>query len=587
MNPILRFLIGADTSRLKSELTKGERAIGSLKSSMLKLGGVLAGVFSIIGLINFGKQLYEIGIKAQGIQAAFKKLNDPTLLANLRTATNNTVSDLNLMKAAVQANNFKIPLTQLGSLLQFANIRARETGESVDYLVESIVKGIARKSLPILDNLGLNTSLISQEFAKTGDMAEAVGNIIQVEMLSAIDATELAGTAVDQMRTQWENFKLTLSTKVIPALGEALTIFDKIADRHLRQPLYDFFSDVGDLFGMKGGDKKGGAKKEEKQTGTTKATAVIDEYNTLLAEGTISQRKYNEGLKGASTSAGRLILDYKSKREAATASEYIDLKKLIKYWVDYKDAIDAVIKSKEKLIKPKPTPTEPTPKTFGKATGMAGQFTNYADITGESGFVGAATTAIQEMNNAIGEMQPRIIDWNANWQKTIQTFREGVDAATKQELALTALAGVTQMFNAISAASAMDEADRAQAYKDAAHSIISAMIAEGVTSAILGALKKGAPLGPLAIPLAGLAGAAASMMFNAVIPKFAAGGIVPGGFPGDTYPAMLSSGETVIPKPKALGGAMGEVSVKGVVFGDNLLIVNRRSTRRYDRIRGY
>lgn len=36
------------------------------------------------------------------------------------------------------------------------------------------------------------------------------------------------------------------------------------------------------------------------------------------------------------------------------------------------------------------------------------------------------------------------------------------------------------------------------------------------------------------------------------IPGMAMGGIVPAGFPNDTYPAMLSSGETVIPSPKPL-----------------------------------
>ncbi|MDR8391001.1 phage tail tape measure protein [Aliifodinibius sp. S!AR15-10] len=35
------------------------------------------------------------------------------------------------------------------------------------------------------------------------------------------------------------------------------------------------------------------------------------------------------------------------------------------------------------------------------------------------------------------------------------------------------------------------------------------------------------------------------------------GGIVPPGFPNDTFPAMLSSGETVIPKPKPLPSGMG------------------------------
>jgi len=34
--------------------------------------------------------------------------------------------------------------------------------------------------------------------------------------------------------------------------------------------------------------------------------------------------------------------------------------------------------------------------------------------------------------------------------------------------------------------------------------------------------------------------------------RFAEGGVVPKGFPNDTYPALLTSGETVIPKGLSL-----------------------------------
>lgn len=41
----------------------------------------------------------------------------------------------------------------------------------------------------------------------------------------------------------------------------------------------------------------------------------------------------------------------------------------------------------------------------------------------------------------------------------------------------------------------------------------------------------------------------------------ASGGIVPQGFPNDTYPAMLSSGETVVPSPKDLPSGMGSQNI--------------------------
>jgi len=48
--------------------------------------------------------------------------------------------------------------------------------------------------------------------------------------------------------------------------------------------------------------------------------------------------------------------------------------------------------------------------------------------------------------------------------------------------------------------------------------------------------------------------------------KMKDGGIVPSGFPNDTYPAMLTSGEMVVPKPQALPGNLGGGAVE--VFGE-------------------
>src|SRR5690606_14702252 len=92
--------------------------------------------------------------------------------------------ELNLMKRAVQGSNFDISLQSLPKLLEFAAVRAQQTGQSVDYLVDSIVTGIGRKSPLILDNLGISASQLREEMngvslasASVGEVAEAVGRI--------------------------------------------------------------------------------------------------------------------------------------------------------------------------------------------------------------------------------------------------------------------------------------------------------------------------------------------------------------------------------------------------------------------------
>ena len=194
------------------EVDKTKSNLSDLSGSLNNIAASVGVAFGISQLIEFGKETFKLAIQAEGVGNAFKRLNNPALLDDLRKATKGTVSDLELMKAAVNANNFKIPLEQMGKLLAFANSRARDTGQSVDYLVQSIITGIARKSLPILDNLGLNTKIISDEFQKTGDMAAAVGNIIDKEMGAAGQQILSDGEKVDILNARWENLKVTIGT---------------------------------------------------------------------------------------------------------------------------------------------------------------------------------------------------------------------------------------------------------------------------------------------------------------------------------------------------------------------------------------
>ena len=73
------------------------------------------------------------------------------------------------------------------------------------------------------------------------------------------------------------------------------------------------------------------------------------------------------------------------------------------------------------------------------------------------------------------------------------------------------------------------------------------------------------------------------------IPGMATGGIVPPGFPNDSYPAMLSSREMVIPSPQALPMMGGNMTVTGrlVADGSQLLAVIDNASLKRNKIRGY
>ena len=134
---------------------------------MKKIGGMIAGAFAVQKIIQFGKELIQIGGVAEGVRDAFMRIGDESTLKGLRDATKGTVSDLELMKRAVSASNLGLPIQNLASLFEFATKRAQDTGESVDYLVNSIVTGIGRKSPLILDNLGISAVQLKEKLVIT------------------------------------------------------------------------------------------------------------------------------------------------------------------------------------------------------------------------------------------------------------------------------------------------------------------------------------------------------------------------------------------------------------------------------------
>lgn len=160
--------------------------------------------------------------KVDGVSRAFARLpNSEYLLQRLKTATRNTVTELELMQRAIQSSNFGIDLQALPELLEFAAVRAQQTGESVDYLVDSIVRGIGRKSILILDNLGISATRLKEEFngaslasQSVAEVTQAVGRIAKEELERMGGYAENAATKVDSIRVKYEELKVILSQRI-------------------------------------------------------------------------------------------------------------------------------------------------------------------------------------------------------------------------------------------------------------------------------------------------------------------------------------------------------------------------------------
>ena len=181
---------------------------------MTKAAGAVAQLGSeMYGMVQQGIEMARAG---EGVRIAFERLGRGDILDGLRQATHGTVTDLELMKAAVKFNDFKLPVEELGTMLAFAQQKAKDTGQSVDYMVDSIVTGLGRKSLMILDNLGLSANEIKEKMKQTGDMTKAVGQIIREQMAKAGDYVETAADRAAQANVSLQNKMEELGRKFAP-----------------------------------------------------------------------------------------------------------------------------------------------------------------------------------------------------------------------------------------------------------------------------------------------------------------------------------------------------------------------------------
>ena len=240
--------------QLKDRISEAKQELYGLNDAMGKsagggllsgLGGKMEGALAVFGgnlmtkaaamAASFASEMgqavqqgVELARQGEGIRIAFERLGRGDILDGLREATHGTVTNLELMKAAVKFNDFNLPLEELGTMLAFAQQKAKDTGQSVDYMVESIVTGLGRKSLMILDNLGLSATQIKDKMKETGDMTKAVGEIIREQMANAGDYIETAADRAAQADVDLKNAMEELGRTLLPLQEQGVSMWTSL-----------------------------------------------------------------------------------------------------------------------------------------------------------------------------------------------------------------------------------------------------------------------------------------------------------------------------------------------------------------------
>ena len=342
-------------------------------------GGMLDGMFQVFGgnmmtkaagfamdfaneIGNCVKQGIELAKQGEGIRIAFERLGRGDILDGLREATHGTVTDIELMKASVKFNDFKLPLEELGTMLAFAQQKAKDTGQSVDYMVDSIVTGLGRKSLMILDNLGLSASEIREKMKETGDMTKAVGEIIREQMASAGEYVETAADRAAQANVSLQNKMEELGRKFAPLQEASNTFWTSVKTSILDivgGPMADFLNNLTEagrrmsmLNNMKGGGEGGTPSKIERQLSALRGSnykeqkyqSQVNQYDHDIKVAEYYKQKYqNAGWAGGS------VLSDVTRRFGVNAVSGEDIDNIIN---SLRTMRSEYIKSAKDIIKP-------------------------------------------------------------------------------------------------------------------------------------------------------------------------------------------------------------------------------------------
>lgn len=204
-----------------AEVEKGAKGWGKI-STNIKVALAALVAFAVRRGLGILKDLSQLAAKTEDVKEGFERLTEPGFLGELRKSVRGTLPDLDLMRTSVLAINLGVDKSKLPLFLEFASRTARETGQNIEFLTNSIVTGIGRESVKIIDNLGISATVIKEEMKLTGDFTEAVANIIERRMPGLREQTQGFADNWARISTLIENGRVALGRLVNSPIGSWL-----------------------------------------------------------------------------------------------------------------------------------------------------------------------------------------------------------------------------------------------------------------------------------------------------------------------------------------------------------------------------
>jgi len=260
----------AQASGKASAAITGRGGLGGALGSLIPvLGGVGASLISIAGpllaagtgLFALGKTVVEVkemiaeALPMEGVQKAFYALaasagsSGREMLAAFRMASGGMIDELALMQrfnkaAQLVSLDFAVNLPEA---IGYLGKVSAATGESMDYLYNSLITGVGRLSKPILDNLNVMVDLelayqdwaaangkVADSLSQTEKQAAVMAQVmaqLRVNTAALTSPTELASGAVAALGAEFANLRRDIGSVFLPAVQAGATALRQIVLR--------------------------------------------------------------------------------------------------------------------------------------------------------------------------------------------------------------------------------------------------------------------------------------------------------------------------------------------------------------------
>lgn len=244
-----------------ASFARGMAAHGKTMALALSSAAIAATAFSVSAAADYEalERSFTNLVTSQGKDADL-------YIQKLKKATRDTASQASLISQANRAMLLGLDVDTLVNMAEGATVIAQATGQSSEYLFESLALGVGRQSRLLLDNLGIivdterayqeyaaalgkSTSELTEQEQKTAFLQAAMDGLnSRVESLGGFSEDTKASMA--KLKASMQDMAVSVGETFLPAVNDAVTAVNEWGDaggwEKVRNELSELGSDLGD-----------------------------------------------------------------------------------------------------------------------------------------------------------------------------------------------------------------------------------------------------------------------------------------------------------------------------------------------------